>query len=44
MRGRHDVPKKPLGLIALTNISGRPANDALMAIAEALCKRFGQSP
>ena len=37
-------PKKQLGLVALTNISGPPANDALKAIAEALYKRFGQSP
>jgi CubicO group peptidase (beta-lactamase class C family) len=37
-------PKKQLGLVALTNISGAPANDALMAIAETLYKRFGQGP
>jgi CubicO group peptidase (beta-lactamase class C family) len=37
-------PKKRLGLVAMTNISGPKANDALMAIAEALYKRFGQAP
>ena len=37
-------PNKQLGLVFMTNISGPKANDALMAIAEALYKRFGQAP
>jgi CubicO group peptidase (beta-lactamase class C family) len=37
-------PNKQLGMVLMTNVSGAAANDALMAIAEALYKRFGQSP
>jgi CubicO group peptidase (beta-lactamase class C family) len=33
-------PGKRLGLVLMTNISGQKANDALMAIAEELYKRF----
>ena len=37
-------PNKQLGMVLMTNISGAAANDALMAIAEVLFKRFGQTP
>ena len=33
-------PKRELGLVTMTNISGPKANDALMAITELLYKRF----
>jgi CubicO group peptidase (beta-lactamase class C family) len=35
-------PRQELGLVTMTNISGPPANDALMAITELLYKRFSQ--
>jgi CubicO group peptidase (beta-lactamase class C family) len=37
-------PRQELGLVQMTNISGPKANDALMAIAEFLYKRFAQQP
>ena len=37
-------PKKEIGIVAMTNIGGGKANDALMAITEFLYKRFGQEP
>jgi hypothetical protein len=33
-------PKRELGVVTMTNISGPKANDALMAITELPCKRF----
>jgi CubicO group peptidase (beta-lactamase class C family) len=37
-------PQKQFGMVLMTNISGQPADKALMAMAEMLYKRFGQSP
>jgi hypothetical protein len=37
-------PQKQFGMVLMTNISGQPADNALMAMAEMLYKRFGQSP
>jgi CubicO group peptidase (beta-lactamase class C family) len=37
-------PKKEIGIVAMTNIGGGKANDALMVITESLYKRFGQEP
>jgi hypothetical protein len=34
-------PKYDLGIVTMTNITGESANDALMAITEALYRRFG---
>jgi CubicO group peptidase (beta-lactamase class C family) len=34
-------PKYDVGIVTMTNITGESANDALMAITEALYKRFG---
>jgi CubicO group peptidase (beta-lactamase class C family) len=37
-------PARQFGIVLMTNISGPQANDALMAIAEMLYKRFGSAP
>jgi len=37
-------PKQELGLVMMTNVGGSKANDALIAIAELLYKRFAQQP
>jgi hypothetical protein len=36
-------PKRDFGMVMMTNIGGRKADDALKALAEELYKRFGEA-
>jgi len=36
-------PKRDFGMVMMTNIGGRKADDALKALAEELCKCFGEA-